>query len=270
MRTVMRSSANKEVDAIVVQTVDRIGPHANDSLVRQCGRNILPPPGVRALASRDPPTASGRVQRQEKRPPAQQPNATGAQPSPARISRAVTAGPVRESQRELITLTSRANALRRQPRFQPSHPHTHTHTNPARRYCLRPLAGDDKGWRIWEAPLRCLTSQLPAWKHVHIHKNGYYAFGRRCDPSHAAQAHRVQGRQAAHVFDIGRDTIWEKTQTHHKGPRQITSHNLYSPKPPCPPLTAVEEKPCQPAPREHKKPGACCCATSRPQIGSRM
>lgn len=29
MRTVMRSSAKKEVEAIVVQTVDRIGPHAS-------------------------------------------------------------------------------------------------------------------------------------------------------------------------------------------------------------------------------------------------
>lgn len=64
------------------------------------------------------------------------------------------------------------------------------------------------------------------------------------------------------------DTIWE-TQTHHKGPRQITSHNLYSP--PLPPLTAAvsQQKPCQP-PGNTKKPGACCCATSRPQTGSRM
>lgn len=65
------------------------------------------------------------------------------------------------------------------------------------------------------------------------------------------------------------DTIWE-TQTHHKGPRQITSHNLYSP-PPLPPShrSSVKKKPCQP-PGNTKKPGACCCATSRPQTGSRM
>lgn len=94
MRTVMRSSANKEVEAIVVQTVDRIGPHANDSLclVRA---NIYhrrgPCIGVARSTHSFRPSATSR-----KRSPVQQPNATGAQPSPARISRAVTAGPVRE------------------------------------------------------------------------------------------------------------------------------------------------------------------------------
>lgn len=42
MRTVMRSSAKKEVETIVVQTVDRIGPHANDSFG---AAKHLPPQG---------------------------------------------------------------------------------------------------------------------------------------------------------------------------------------------------------------------------------
>lgn len=43
--------------------------------------------------------------------------------------------------------------------------------------------------------------------------------------------HRVQGRQAAHVFDIGlRHHLGNPdthTHTHTQGPRQITSHDLY-------------------------------------------
>lgn len=144
MRTVMRSSANKEVEAIVVQTVDRIGPHANDSLclVRA---NIYhrrgPCIGVARSTHSFRPSATSR-----KRSPVQQPNATGAQPSPARISRAVTAGPGRRG-RDFITLTSRANPLRRQPRLQPSH--THTEIQQGMTTYGRWL-GDDKRGRTWE------------------------------------------------------------------------------------------------------------------------
>lgn len=185
MRTVMRSSAKKEVEAIVVQTVGH--NRAPRELILWCGQTFTTA-GVCALASRDPPTASGRVQPQGER------EHSRAQPESAGQ---LTAGPARQTTAQ-HTLTSRANALATSASLT-AFPPTHIRY-PARHCFVLTAAGDNKEGRIWRHHLYrhlascCKLTHTHARTHTHERtRTVYYAFGRRCDPSHAAQGARTTG-----------------------------------------------------------------------------
>lgn len=184
MRTVMRSSAKKEVEAIVVQTVGH--NRAPRELILWCGQTFTTA-GVCALASRDPPTASGRVQPQGER------EHSRAQPESAGQ---LTAGPARQTTAQ-HTLTSRANALATSASLT-AFPPTHTRYPSKALLCTYGRWGQQRREDL-EAPPRQtlgLLLQTHTYTHARTHERTrtvYYAFGRRCDPSHAAQGARTTG-----------------------------------------------------------------------------